>query len=751
MPLIVVILLMLTSVVVNANTVPGVLHNTAFVGSERCGECHQQELQQWQKSHHAKSMMLPTAESMLGDFENKEVSFKGVVTRFTRNEDGYFITAQSAANKTQIYKVEYTFGYTPLQQYLIDIGEGKLQAFDIAWDSRTKAEGGQRWFKLLPNEDTSPESPFHWSRQTQNWNSRCAECHSTSVSKNYDPIYRRYNTTFTEVNVACESCHGTAKKHVSLVASGEFEKGIKNGFESALNQTRQFVFEGEQSIAQPQGGATSSQINACGGCHSRRQVIGEINPANDYHDQYSLRLLDDPLYYSDGQVQDEVFVLGSFLQSKMHKAGVTCTNCHNAHTGAVKSQGNSLCTQCHKIESYDTKAHHNHKTASTGALCVNCHMPATTYMEVDARRDHSFTIPRPQHSTELDVPSACNRCHKAQSNEWSSKAIQTWFKQTPDTFSLINERARKGDVLALRSMVSFIEDETNSDIKRATLLSLTGRIPSRLSAETLLKQLESDNPIVRRAAIAASGFISLEHRWTLLKPLITDPSASVRYEVANQLAGYVRYTEGDDYVALSTLLREYEQQLSLSQDMPAGQAAIAVYALNQGDTESAMSALNKALEIEPDFVPALLNLADLYRGLGDEVKTKETLERALLVAPGSGAIQHSFGLYWVRQKKVGEALSYLKAATERDDSNVRYFYVYAVALESEGSIGDAILTLKQANKIWPNQYDLLITLIMYLEKSGKVSESWTYLPKLSAIAPNDPEVKRRIAKMKRAK
>lgn len=731
---------------------PRVKAHEAFVGSETCGQCHQAELQQWQTSHHAKAMMKPTAENVLGDFNNSKVSFNEVKTHFTKSEKGYFITTQNEAKKTETYQVAFTFGYTPLQQYLINIGDGKLQAFDIAWDARAKSEGGQRWFKLLPNEDTGPDSPFHWTRQTQNWNSQCADCHSTGLSKAYDPIYQRYNTTFTEENVACESCHGSGKQHVSLISDGGYKKGVESGFSTSLKQTRQFVFDGSNPIAQPKGEQTLSQINACGGCHSRRQVIGEIDPANDYHDQYSLRLLDSPLYHPDGQIRDEVFVLGSFMQSKMYQAGVTCTNCHNAHTGQVKAQDNGLCTQCHTVERYDTEKHHHHQASSEGALCVNCHMPTTTYMEVDDRRDHSFSIPAPQHSDTMDTPNACNSCHRVQSNQWSAAAIETWSKSSlPDPFSSINSRAQKADVLALRAMTEYVADGQYPAIKRATLLSLTGNIPSRLTAETLSQQLSSSSPLVRRAAVQAAAFIPIEHRWGLLKPLLTDESASVRFAVASQLAGYSSEVSGDDYTVLSALLREYEAQLRLSQDIPAGQASIAIYALNQGDTEGALKALNKALEIEPDYPPALLNLADLYRGLGEETKALATLTRGIEVAPDSGAIQHSLGLYWIRQGDLKMALGYLEAATNQNDSYVRYDYVYAVALESSGQLEKAIKTLEAANKRWPNQYDLLLSLILYLEKSDRVSESWPYLSNLSAIAPNDPEVKRRVANMRREK
>jgi len=263
-------------------------HHDIFVGSEYCGKCHKQEFQQWQKSDHAKSMMPPETENVLGDFDDKEVVFDGVKTRFTTRNGDFFITTGNSKHEIQTYKVKYTFGYRPLQQYLIDIGDGKLQAFDIAWDSRPADEGGQHWFKLLPDEDTGVKTPLHWTKHLQNWNSRCAQCHSTSVSKGYDPIRHRYNTTFSEVNVACEACHGPGKKHVTLVQAGAYKKGLNSGFVTDMKLTRKFVFDARSAIAKPQGVVSSGQINACGGCHSRRQVIGRIDPGKDYHDQFML-------------------------------------------------------------------------------------------------------------------------------------------------------------------------------------------------------------------------------------------------------------------------------------------------------------------------------------------------------------------------------------------------------------------------------------------------------------------------------
>jgi predicted CXXCH cytochrome family protein len=719
-----------------------------FVGSVECSQCHTNEAKDWKQSHHAKAMMTPSSETVLGDFSGAEFRHRGVETRFFKEGPKYKIETQNQYGKQEIFSISYTFGVYPLQQYLIDIGQGKLQAFDVAWDSRPSNQGGQKWFKLLPNEDTSPKSLFHWTRHTQNWNARCSDCHSTNVERGFDAKSNSYATTFEEESVGCESCHGAGSQHVDLVKQGAYKRNSRSGFDTYLAPAVAFSFEQGKDIAVPTGKPSKNQVNACGGCHSRRQAIASFDPASDYHDQFILRTIDQNLYHADGQIQDEVFVLGSFLQSKMAQAGVTCTNCHNPHSGVLKVEGNGLCTQCHKPQAYDNEMHHKHKPDTEAAQCVTCHMPTTTYMEVDDRRDHSFKVPHPKTSELSGSPSVCKSCHQEQSNEWASMTIDTWAAQPEfDLFATANLYAQDSDPLGLRKVVEYIDNQENPAIKRATLLALTGNIPSRVSLETISKNLSSTEPMVRKAAVDACDFLPIENRWILLKEKMEDPSASVRFSVARQLVGYERELKGAELSALNKLVAEYAQQLRLSSDFPSGQLEIAAFELRRGNIEQAFEAYEQALVIEPDFSPALLNMADLYRGLGNESRSLETLERALTVAPDSGAVQHAYGLALIRKQDKQKALKHLKLATEQIDAGVRYAYVYAIALDSVGNTSEAIDVLEETNQKWPNQYDVLLSLVTYLDQEGREPESLKYLSNLSAIAPNDPNVRSRIQQL----
>ena len=102
----------------------------------------------------------------------------------------FLVETDGPDGKLAEFEIKYTFGVYPLQQYLIEFPDGRLQALSIAWDSRPKDKGGQRWFHLYPNEEIGHDDVLHWTKLNQNWNFMCAECHSTGVRKNYDAAKR---------------------------------------------------------------------------------------------------------------------------------------------------------------------------------------------------------------------------------------------------------------------------------------------------------------------------------------------------------------------------------------------------------------------------------------------------------------------------------------------------------------------------------------------------------------------------------
>ena len=723
--------------------------SSEFVGSKECASCHEQQFNNWKKSDHFKSMAEADSNFVSGNFDNVKVTFHNVQSHFFKRDEKYWVTTANDKGEQETFRIRYTFGHWPLQQYLIETVDGHIQAFNIAWDNRSKEQGGQKWFHLRTEEKINPQHTFYWTRHFQNWNSRCADCHSTNLTKNYDPVKYTYNTQWSEINVACEACHGSGSKHVTLVNKNKYSK-INSGFSKRSSQALSWKFKEGESIAQPQGEKNTDHINMCGSCHALRTQLKEKSLGENFHDSSRLRLINQASYFADGQIREEVFVLGSFLQSKMHAKGVTCNNCHNPHSGKVLIKGNSLCSQCHKPEVYDTSAHHHHSESSTGAACVNCHMPNRTYMQVDERRDHSFTIPRPELSLELGIPNACTSCHKNEKkkdNEWASKTLLEWgIEADKNHWSKLNFRTQLADILVTRPLTQAVMEPDLPDIVRASLLQQLSSMPSRVSTETAQQLLQNKNPLLRRAAVSVLQGMPAEVRWKLLSPHMDDSSLSVRYQIAVTLSDVLNQLPADQQHDLISLIDEYRNSLAVSADSPATQLSIATLEIRLGNLNKAEQAYLHALRIEPNYVPALINLADFYRGTGQEEKSEPLFKKALRLSPDSGAAYHSYGLFLVRKQNYDGALPYLKAAVGKNDALPRYAYVYAVALDSIGRADDAVKILIKANERWPNQYNLLMTLIIYLEKTGNTNSVYKYLSRLTAIAPNAADVKKLLKK-----
>jgi predicted CXXCH cytochrome family protein len=715
---------------------------TKFVGSDQCVKCHQTEYSQWLLSDHYRAMQRPDEKNVLGNFKDITVEFHGIKTRFYRQDKNFMVATAGKDGKPGVFAIDYTFGHYPLQQYLIDIGNGHLQSLNIAWDSRNAAQGGQRWYHLQADEDIDPKHPFYWTRHFQNANSRCIECHSTDVLKNFDPEGSGYASSWSETGVGCESCHGPASDHVDFVNANKLS-AEKTGFNTKRTPGLSWVFRGNDDIASPSGNRDDSHIDTCGGCHSRRSSIGDVKARAKYHDQYRIALLDPGLYFADGQIDDEVFILGSFLQSKMSQQGVTCTNCHNVHSGKLIADDNALCAQCHKPERFDTRKHHQHPEGSAGAQCVNCHMPERVYMSIDPRRDHSFSIPDPGLSIDTGGPNACTSCHQGKTNEWVLTAMGTWgFTQKQNAWAKINQGLTLQDSLIFKDYASHSTALNPPPIRQATLIEKLSGFPSRLAIETASPHLNDRDPLIRRAAVSALQSVPVQVRWQLLNPLIEDPVKVIRLEVARSLADVLHQLSGRDAEQLGKLIDEYREWLDHNADTPAGQLAIGNLELDMGFSILAEQAYLRALEIEPNFVPALINLSDLYRAIGSDGESGSLLRHALEIAPDSANANHAYGLYLVRSNNQNEALDYLETAIRQQDTNARHIYVYAVALDSSGQTDAAIRVIDEASKRWTNNIDLYFLQVSYMDKTGNTKDIHRYLSLLATVATDNPQVRR---------
>jgi predicted CXXCH cytochrome family protein len=698
-------------------------HANEFIGSTGCVECHQTQYELWKDSHHFHAMEVATADTVLGNFDNTNFTHFDVTSRFLKKNDTFYVQTDNQLGEIQEYRIAYTYGYYPLQQYLIEFPNGRLQALSVSWDSRPIEEGGQRWFHLYPDEAVPHDDVLHWTGAYQNWNSRCSNCHSTNLKKNYSQSNDTYQTSWSELTVGCEACHGPGQNHIEW--SKDQTKYEDFGLDVLLKDTGPWGPGKGPTLVRTDDKRPRAEIETCAFCHSRRQVLDE-QPLGKLVDDFAhLSLLGQGLYYPDGQIQDEVYVYGSFLQSKMHGSGVVCSNCHEPHGLRLRYPGNVLCLQCHSGEVFDNQTHHHHPVESksipnSGSNCVDCHMPETLYMVVDPRRDHRFGSPNPWLTEEIGIPNACNQCHKDKENQWSIDLMKNWGMDSGSkaTVGRSFQQARSNNrdaALELRRLA--LSDEL-SVITRATALVELSRFPGRASFETLTDALASKQALIRVAAIRGLQWLPVTDRFNVAAHLITDKVRAVRHETASFLAGVnLDLLNSADKKKLNILFSEYEADQSLSADMPSAQMNLGVYFSDRGETKKAIEAYRHALLLSPAYVPALLNLADLYRGLGQDQDSEQLLGRALALAPGDAGVQYATGLKLVRRKELSRAIEHLAKAVNLAPDNTHFVYVYAVALQSQGEIDQAIDLLEKSLVTHPGDNQLLSALVsFYREK-----------------------------------
>jgi predicted CXXCH cytochrome family protein len=344
-----------------------------YVGGQACGTCHPRETERWQGSDHARAMQPANHTTVLGDFDHATFEKDGVTSTFFRRDGDYFVRTDGPDGQLQEYKIAYTFGVDPLQQYLVAFPNGRYQALSIAWDTRPAIEGGQRWFHLYPHKKIDHRDILHWTGPLQNWNFVCADCHSTNLQKNYRPAEDRFETTWSDINVSCEACHGPGSRHVEWAEQMQHGRAHPDPTHALVvplkdSSSGAWTFPPGQAIARRSTPLASRlEVETCGRCHARRaQMWGDYQPGQPLADAYRVAFLEEALYHADGQIRDEVYEYGSFLQSRMYRAGVTCSDCHDPHSSRLRAQGNALCAQCHLSSTYDGPQHHFHKADMAG-------------------------------------------------------------------------------------------------------------------------------------------------------------------------------------------------------------------------------------------------------------------------------------------------------------------------------------------------------------------------------------------------
>ncbi len=739
------------------------LTQAEYVGQAACVNCHQEQAHLHFGSQHQQAMQAATDATVLADFSDATLDHHGVNSRMFRKGDKFVVRTEGPTGELVDFEVKYVFGVTPLQQYMVEfpsstatMAEGEIprvQVLRLCWDTLHK-----RWFYLPPPDvadKLAPDDDLHWTGVAQRWNNMCADCHSTDFHKNFVPpqpaafpvpvatndIPGDYHSTFVEMHVSCEACHGPGSVHVNL-ASQWFP---------GWNRQRGYGLANLKASAE-------NEIQACAPCHSRRNLVHDGFRAGDnYYDFYSNQLLTEPIYYPDGQVLDEDYVHGSFIQSKMYHRGIRCSDCHDPHTAQLKRAGNEVCTSCHQHPQakYDTVAHHHHLPDSAGAQCVNCHMPSTTYMEVDSRRDHSLRIPRPDLSQQLDTPNACTSCHlkldniaeekrpelqlyqdwlaaaragdeqvKAElrrADLWCDQACDEWYgpnRRRDEHFGLALAAGQRSDTTAREQLTSLLSRRGAEApvIARATALQILSRIDPRQGAIEASRALDDEHPLVRStAAQNLSGHPQTTLAVSQLEQALSDPVRIVRIEAARSLLEFPRdLMSSSAGAAWRAALDELVEGLQLHSDRSGAHIELGLIATRQGRRQQAITHYETGIAVEPQATGARSNLAALLQenlqaaqgsggqpnsgapssstsgsttALQEEISRLRKAELPLLardagLLPDAAALQYRYGLALYLDGQREAALPILIRAAELEPSDAQFSEAAALLAEA---------------------------------------------------------------------
>ena len=719
----------------------------ALVDNQLCVGCHQDAAKQWRQSHHFMAMALPSDETVRGDFANTSFRHQGVTTRFFRRDGKFYVNTDGPDGKSADFEIRYTFGIDPLQQYLIELPGGRLQALTIAWDTHRK-----RWFHLYPREKAPAGDVMHWTGNYQTGNTMCIECHTTGYEKRYDAKTATFDTRWKEINVSCQSCHGAGETHVAW-AQAQPKGAPASAASAAENHGLPVNFRTAGAAA---------EVEVCAACHSRRSDLTPMPMAGEpLLDNFMPALLTAPLYHADGQQREEVYAYASMRQSKMFQLGVRCTDCHDAHTGKLRVEGNGVCLQCHQATAnprfptaagnFDSPAHHHHEPGTPGAQCVNCHMPITNYMIVHPRPDHGMRVPRPDLNASTGSPDACTGCHKGKPAAWAAAATGRWYgtsRRQGTHFGQTLAAAQSGTPGADAALARLAGDASHPAVVRASALAALRAYPAGHEAERIMATRDADAE-VRAAAVDSMEHFPPAQRVQALAPLLRDPIRAVRSSAARVLSPLDPASfDPATRQAFDAALAEYVAAQGVSLDMPGSRLNLAVIYQNTGQPDLAEEHYLAALRIDPDFTPARANLAQFYAARARLTDAEKVLAEGVKRVPRQGELQYSLGLVLAEQGRMAEAASALERAATLLPGRARVRYNQGLALQQTGKRAEAQRAFAEAYRLDARDPAIPYALALLYANERRWGDALTWAERLQSIDPANSQAQQLVQRLR---
>lgn len=692
----------------------------AYAGSDSCRACHTNQFASWSTSHHALAERAPRADLDTAAFVPARAFTHGsqqTTVGPLPEGAGYSLAAAGMNGDRTALRVERVLGHSPLRQYLLPAPGGRWQVSEAAWDPRSNA-----WFNVYGQEDRQPGEWGHWTGRGMSWNAMCATCHNTRFRKNYDEATDGYRSVMAEPAVGCEACHGPLRSHVSWQQA--------------------WTGSGKKDPTLPRF-TPAQHLDHCAPCHARRsELTGDFVPGESFWDHFALSGVDETsLFYPDGQVLEEDYEFAPFMGSRMHAAGVTCRDCHDVHGGRPKLEGNALCLQCHNgrrvgAPVVDPVAHSFHRVGSTGAECVNCHMPSTVYMQRHRRHDHGFTTPDPWLTVQHGIPNACSRCHTEHDARWALEAAERWYGprlvRPARARADVLARARLGEPAARGDLLRMLNAPESAYWKTAAVALLGRWVEDADVAEALTQQLGHAHPAVRaRAAQALTPRIEAgeNRRRESIRNLLNDPVRLVRVTAAWILR--------DELPRDSRADRELRDSLALHADQPAGQARWATWDAGAGRGEAALARFATAIRWDPGSAALRHDYAVLLSGAGRSAEALEQTRAAARLEPTQAESQYRLGLALHENQQTVQAIEALETALRLDPRHDRAAYNLGLAYHAVGRSEAALDVLSRAESLQARDARIPYARATILAQLGRVAEAREAARRAQALQPDD--------------
>jgi len=699
----------------------------AYVGSVSCRKCHEKFYQLWATSHHGLAMQPYTQElarkslsAQKQDIVIGNSQYKAEVT----GQNGWVVERSPQGKKK--YRIDHVMGGKNVYYFLSTMDRGRLQTLPVAYDVSKK-----EWFDMagsgVRHFPGQSDEPIHWKEQQYTFNTACYSCHVSQLSTNYDLKTDTYKTVWREPGINCETCHGPSDEHIRVCEAaprGTVPKDLR-------------IIRGGRDFSKEQNNET------CSTCHAKAVVLTDtFRPGDRLFDHFGLVTLENPDYYPDGRDLGENYTYTSWLMSPCVKSGkLDCLHCHTS-SGRYKfkadEKANEACMPCHKDKVGNSTEHTHHKAGTPGNKCISCHMPMTEFARM-LRSDHSMLPPAPAATMAFKSPNACNLCHTDKTPQWADQTVRKWRKRDYQAPVLhragLIDAARKREWSRLPEMLEYITSRDRDQVSANSLIRLVQPSGDPRVVPALLQAIKDPSPLLRSSAATALQNVPTEEAVRALMTAAGDEYRLVRIRAAASLGAFQNLVLTDEEKRkVEAASQEYLASILSRPDQWESHYNLGNYYVDRNDFKQAVVSYDRALQIEPRGVQAMVNKAMAYARMGENEKANDALQKALKVAPDSAAANFNMGLLKAEMKDRAAAEKHLRMALKADPQMAQAAYNLCVIL-SKDRLDEAFEFFKKAVETRPYMPKYLFTLAYYQQQNGDLTGAAIVLDNIIAKFP----------------